>query len=365
MQRKFLVSGSNGKALYDLEKGKVFRLNDAEAAKFKQFSYNKEDLRPFLKENREIGLKHVNLELTGHCNLRCKHCYGGKDFGECGKELSTAYWKKIIREISEFNPKFLLFTGGECLLRNDFVELLRFAQNLGQQTSVFSNLLTLSDNQAIALKETNSIVQFSAYGHTAGLHDSITCVKGSFEKQQASLKKLKGLGVALRGQIILMDENLSFQNQIKDFFQKLKIPVEFSIARPSGRQSIKSIPGCSTCSFPKNYLENHGSSASVNLDFFSLKHFFNDCWIQRCGVTPQGKVIACVFAREQHLGDLTKESFSKVYERLRGNAAEYCCDRISGCKECALRYACVDCRPWACSLTKDWRAKNPYCKEGL
>ncbi len=112
MQQKFLVSGSNGKAFYDLEKGKVFQLNEGEAPKFKRFSYKKQDLRPFLKGNKELCLRHTNLELTARCNLRCKHCYGGKDFGKKEEQLSTQKWKKIIKEISEFKPKFLLFTGG-------------------------------------------------------------------------------------------------------------------------------------------------------------------------------------------------------------------------------------------------------------
>lgn len=365
VQRKFLVSGSSGNALYDLEKCKVFRLNECEAAKFKQFSYRKEDLLPFLEGNKEMRLKHVNLELTARCNLRCRHCYGGRDFGRKNKELSTQEWKKIIKEIVEFNPKFILFTGGECLLRKDFAELLYFAQNLGQNVSVFSNLTKLSDSQAIALKETDSIVQFSAYGHNAKLHDSITCVKGSFERQQASLKKLKLLGVSLRGQAILMKENLSFQKQIKEHLQKMKIPIEFSIARPSGRQLAAEIPGCASCSFPKNYLEADGSPAFADLDFFAMKHFYNNCWIQRCGITAQGKLLACVFARDKAFADLKKQSFKEGYKKIRQNAAKHRCDNINGCKDCCLRYACLDCRPWAFSMVGKRLGKNPYCKELL
>ncbi len=206
-------------------------------------------------------------------------------------------------------------------------------------------------------------MQFSAYGHNPETHDAITNVKGSFERQQTALKKLKDLGVPLRGQAILMKENHAFQKQIRARFKKLGIPIEFSIARPSGRQDKEKIPGCAACSFPKGCLEAKGSSASPNLDFFAMKHFYNNCWIQRCGVTAEGKVIACVFARDKVLGDLTKESFSKAYQRLKENAAEFKCDNINGCKDCSLRFACVDCRPWAFSLTGNWKAKNPYCKE--
>lgn len=362
MQQKFLVKGSDSSALYDLEKSKVFKLNKAEEHKFKQFSYKKEDLLPFLKENKEMHFKHLNLELTSRCNLKCKHCYGDQEFGKKEKELSTKQWKKIIKQVAEFKPNFLLFTGGEALLRKDFNELVFYAHSLGINTSLFSNLTTLTDEQATALKETDSIVQFSAYGHKPELHDTITGVKESFEKQQKALKKLKQLGIPLHGQIILMNENTPHQEQIKQFFEKRGIPIKFSIARPSGRQHTEDIPGCATCSFPENYLPAREKIASIHLDFFVLKHFYNNCWIQRCGITPQGKVLACVFARDKVLGDLTKEKFRTVYTRIKENAAKYACDRINGCKNCSLRYACVDCRPWAHSLTSKWKEKNPYCK---
>lgn len=363
MQRKFLVSGSNRKSLYDTGKGRAFRLTSAEAAEFKRFSYAKQGLLPFIKGNKGLRLKHANLELTARCNLRCKHCYGGEEFGKGAKELSTRQWKKIIKEIAGFNPKFLLFTGGECTLRRDFVELLRYAHNLGQNTSVFSNLTALSEEQAVALKETGAIVQFSAYGHNAELHDSITCIQGSFARQQEALRKLTALKVPLRGQAILMKENFSSREQIKKHFRKLGVPIEFSIARPGGRQEASGIPGCASCSFPKGYLEAAGSSASVDRDFFVLKHFYNDCWAQRCVVTAQGKVLACPFARERSFGDLTKESFAGARKRLLRNAACYKIDHINGCKECSLRYACIDCRSWAKALTGRWKGKNEYCKE--
>jgi len=363
VQQKFWVNGSNGKVLYNLEKGKVFKLNKTEAAKFKQFCYKKEDLRQFLRQNSEMQLKHVNLELTAKCNLRCVHCYGGREFGKGEKEISTRQWKKIIREIAAFNPKFLLFTGGEALLRKDFSELLFFAHCLGLNTSLFSNLTVLSEEHAKALQKTKTIVQFSAYGHNAKMHDFITGVEGSFEKQQASLKRLNDLGVPLRGQIIVMKQNLPFQKQIKSFFKKQDIPTQFSIARPSSKQPISGIPGCATCSFPKNYLEANQSPVSISLDFFAMKHFYNNCWIQRCAVTAEGKVLACVFARDKVLGDLTKQSFKQAFKSVKENAAEHKCNNILGCSGCSLRFTCLDCRPWAFSLTGNRKQKNPYCKE--
>ncbi len=363
MQQKFLVSGSNGKALYDFEKGKVFKLNKAEAEKFKQFAYNETDLKPLLAENNEIGLKFANLELTSQCNLKCKHCYGGKNFGKKEKELDTKQWKKIINELSKFKPKSLLFTGGEATLRKDLTKLLYYTHSIGIKTSLFSNLISISQKQAKALKETDCLVQFSAYGHKAKMHDFVTGIQGSFEKQQTSLKKLKELGVRLRGQVIILKENQYSKNKIKKHFKELNIPIEFSIARPGGRQNASNIPGCITCSFPKGYIKARGKPASLSFDYFVLKQFYNNCWARRCGITATGKVIACVFDRDKILGDLTKESFKQIYEKMKTNAEKYSCGKIKDCKDCSLRFACVDCRPWAFSLTGNWLAKNPYCKE--
>ena len=74
-----------------------------------------------------------SLALTHRCNLGCIHCYAREEHAEIAghSELSTGQWKKIIGEIKEAGCLYLLLTGGEPLLRDDFPEIYSFAKRTG------------------------------------------------------------------------------------------------------------------------------------------------------------------------------------------------------------------------------------------
>ena len=61
----------------------------------------------------------VDWAITPKCNLKCRHCRGmAKD------ELSTERARKLVTEIAELKPGWVIVEGGEPLLRADLFELL-------------------------------------------------------------------------------------------------------------------------------------------------------------------------------------------------------------------------------------------------
>ncbi len=74
--------------------------------------------------------KHVRsatVELTGLCNLKCKHCYrGGSREGEHG--LPTEEIKKALEPLLRAGIGYIMFTGGEpTLRRDDLVDIIDYA----------------------------------------------------------------------------------------------------------------------------------------------------------------------------------------------------------------------------------------------
>ena len=63
-----------------------------------------------------------SMELTFRCNLHCAHCYlGSYRSGVPGQtELSTAEFRGILDEVVGAGCLWMLFTGGEPLVRSDF-----------------------------------------------------------------------------------------------------------------------------------------------------------------------------------------------------------------------------------------------------
>lgn len=67
--------------------------------------------------------------------MRCHFC---RIWEEPHKELTTAEWKQVIRNLDTLGILFLSFTGGEPLLRSDVYELIDYAADLGLIPSITS-----------------------------------------------------------------------------------------------------------------------------------------------------------------------------------------------------------------------------------
>lgn len=72
------------------------------------------------------------LELTYRCNHQCLFCSCPWEKADGSfprlQEFSTQAWKRAISRLTEWGVSNLAFSGGEALLREDCLELLRFAR---------------------------------------------------------------------------------------------------------------------------------------------------------------------------------------------------------------------------------------------
>ena len=84
----------------------------------------------------------IKLELNTACTLNCKMCYIEQE----QKELTTEQWKNVFERAVSEGLMFALFTGGEAMLRDDFVELYEHLFDLGVKITVFSNGSIISDD---------------------------------------------------------------------------------------------------------------------------------------------------------------------------------------------------------------------------
>jgi radical SAM protein with 4Fe4S-binding SPASM domain len=151
----------------------------------------------------------ASLDLTQRCNLKCVHCYvGPQSPDQRQRELSTAELRRIIDEFTEAGCLFLLMTGGEVLLREDFGEIYRHAKTNGLLVTVFTNGTLVGDRLLELFSDLPPReVEITLYGATAGTHESITGVKGSHRRCLAGLKQLLEHGINVRLKTILMTLN--------------------------------------------------------------------------------------------------------------------------------------------------------------
>lgn len=168
------------------------------------------DLR---KSNRYYSF---HIDLTNRCNEKCIHCYHPFDLYDYSKELTTAEVKSLVDMIYELGVFSVTLSGGECLLRPDFFEILSYISDKGMMSVIFTNGMLLTEGVVRKIREHRvKLVSISLYGDTPELHDSITTVKGSYEKTLAGIALLKKYRIPFELKCIVLKENVDRVEEIR------------------------------------------------------------------------------------------------------------------------------------------------------
>lgn len=139
-------------------------------------------LAVLLKIKRPIKVAHY---ITYRCNLRCDMC-GRKDIPS-QNELDTNACKQLQKDFKDKGTLVWSYSGGECLLRDDIVELSAHAKKLGLKLIVVTNGLLLSKRAGIL--EYVDVLNLSVDGNRDS-HDKLRGV-GNYDKVIKVLEMLK------------------------------------------------------------------------------------------------------------------------------------------------------------------------------
>lgn len=133
------------------------------------------------------------LEVIQQCNLRCLHCAYASHYPVRGPLLDTTQWQDVLREASHLKTRIVSFSGGEPFLRNDFLQLLAFADHLGLAVHVNSNGTRIDADHARALSRLrNCTIVFSLDHADPSANDAVRG-KGSFEAVRQAVRRVREL----------------------------------------------------------------------------------------------------------------------------------------------------------------------------
>jgi radical SAM protein with 4Fe4S-binding SPASM domain len=123
--------------------------------------------------------------VTDQCPYQCPHCSYGKHISG---SLNTEQALEVIRQIKSIGSVTIGFTGGEPLVRDDIVELVKF---VGDDTTsiIFSTGYNLTRELANDLNEAGlDCMTIGIESDDPEEHDSIRGVKGSYGTALSSIK---------------------------------------------------------------------------------------------------------------------------------------------------------------------------------
>ncbi len=173
----------------------------------------------------------ANLDLTYRCNNNCRHCWLWlpSNAPEGQAELSFDEIKRIADEARGLGCRRWSISGGEPMLRPDFVEIFDYLTVKAQSYSLNTNGSLITPEIA-QLMTRRGFKMVALYGATAEVHDHITRNPSSFEATMQGFAYLKEVGAGFVVQIVPMRDNYHQFQQMVDL--ALSLSPHYRIGAP-------------------------------------------------------------------------------------------------------------------------------------
>jgi len=302
-------------------------------------------------------------------------------------EISTGRAKTLIAEIAELKPAWVIVEGGEPLLRDDLLELLRLMRQKQLDVHLITNGTLLNHELIASLKRLGIKVMISIDGATPETYEEI--------RRGASFEKVLGAARDCAQEGLL--EAINFTIMKRNYTE---IPGILKLAASIGVRQVTLI-GLKSCQDYREEIpspEEYGeairlacqAALDTGVDFFFDEPFF---WaaVKEWNLTapapaestgillpsttacifgnyifiePDGEVKPCSFApmvlgnvREKSLVQIWKEMLSSPLIQQIKNPQT----RSGDCLSCRYLPDCKGCRSRTFVLTDDWFASDPSC----
>jgi len=176
----------------------------------------------------------VTWGVTHLCNLHCRHCYDFVNYKR--KDLCTAEAKMIIDRLADVGTRYLVFSGGEPLLRGDVYELMRHCIKRQIRIGMRSNATLITASVARQLADSGvEVVGASLDGAMQSTHEGIRG-SGVFQAALAGVKSLVSAGIRVNIEVVLSRRNAQESLRFVELAESLGAQeVNFSALAPHGR----------------------------------------------------------------------------------------------------------------------------------
>lgn len=322
------------------------------------------------------------FELTPRCNFNCKMCYvhmTPEEQKAYGRELSTEEWLTIGRRAVEAGMIYLLLTGGEPMLRQDFVTLYGELIQMGLVISVNTNGTLITPEMVECFrKHPPETVNVTLYGASSETYAKLCGVKGGYEKALNGIRALKQAGIRVALNTTFTACNQGDMEALIALAKELELPIRtaaYTFPPVRNRHEDSGV-----CLLPEE-------QAKLNARFeflatIALRRKTKADYLRRCleaelsrdpnAVDGQGKPSSCMAGRGAFWMSWNGEMYpcgmlADYAVRSHGDFSDFTdmwrqiCERTesvylpAACGECALRRVCPSCAAVTYSYSGDSR----------
>jgi radical SAM protein with 4Fe4S-binding SPASM domain len=286
----------------------------------------------------------VTLELTRRCNFRCAHCYV-PDLGT-PSELPTERILRLLDELAEAGTLFLVFTGGEPMLRPEWRAIACRARALGFAVEFLTNGSTIDEDDADTLAGLHALVSLSLHAVDPETFEAVTRVPGSLASTLAAIDRLRARGVDVQVKVPLSTINADAASAVFRYAEGIGVPCDSYVsitARSDGNLTPLALR------LPPARVEEHYRQPYARCPIPAARPGGGDEALCAAGsrtahVTVHGDVLACIDLQTP-AGNVLDRPFREIWEEspwlarlraLRRGDLRVCgdCAKLAYCGRC-------------------------------
>lgn len=311
---------SRGESFEECNNTDIINIDTCENAETAATIVSSDCSKNFLNQNDL--LRSLHIEIANECNERCVHCYIPHEYKT--KSIDPALFYRTVEDGRDMNIINVTLSGGEPLLHKDIIGFLKRCRELDLSVNVLTNLTLLTDTIIEEMKKNPLLcVQTSIYSMDASIHDSITKVKGSFEKTKSNLLKLKGAGIPLQISCPVMKQNKDTFNSVIAFGEEngISVAVDYVIfasydhsnCNLVNRLSLEEVNQAFDKQATDEYVDYIHSQAEEKYALSAQDPICSICRYYIC-ISADGTVFPCIGWQANVIGDLNKQSLRDIWE---------------------------------------------------
>ncbi|KAB2332956.1 TIGR04053 family radical SAM/SPASM domain-containing protein [Bacillus mesophilum] len=180
----------------------------------------------------------VIWEVTRACELKCVHCRADAQLRRDPNELTTKEGFELIDQIYEMNKPMLVFTGGDCMMREDLFELAEYAVQKGMRVSMTPSATANVTKEKMERAKSVGLSRWglSLDGPTPEIHDHFRGTSGSFDLTVEKIHYLNELDMPLQINTVISRYNYDHLEQMAELVKDLKAVMWYIfLLVPTGR----------------------------------------------------------------------------------------------------------------------------------
>jgi radical SAM protein with 4Fe4S-binding SPASM domain len=338
----------------------------------------------------------VLWDITYRCNLSCPHCL--IDRTETIREMTLDEIDSVFTQLSDMRVFTINFSGGEPLLRSDFLQIAKKASDYNFGIRLSTNGILLSDSMLQRLGDCDVFCFQISVDGIGDRHDNFRGMNGAYEKAIDALERAIEQGFRTSMSTMITSYNLDQLPELVDIAASLGVSsFKLNSFMPVGTGACMkmrySVPKENIAIMAERLVDKKnqydGSMdvqisamfpwlvGSSNRNLQSLNDNNQDCAI-KCSaghsnmvLSPDGTVYACPYLTDFPLGNILENTFHKIWhdnDGILGKLRNMTQSDVKGkCSHCEhVPEHCIGgCRASAYIESGDLYDEDPFCWKEL